>query len=178
MGQGETEGSPYSDRTKHEGWRSPAGLSAIAGLLAVVVALAGLFVARGSGDETTKDTEADKPANNLIFVYGSSMPGKSRYSLIERFVESAAEDSVPGLLYDSGVDYPLAKFGPGDDIYGYVLTLYPDSVDEALKEMTAVESGLFHPVQVRTNSGKAALAYEWIGATDGLERIDSPWDGE
>jgi hypothetical protein len=42
--------------------------------------------------------------------------------------------------------------------------------------MTQMESGLFSLVEVRTHSGERVRAYEWIGATDGLDRIPR-WDG-
>lgn len=162
-------------------WLSPGGISAIAAALAVVLTAIGLYVqsrpagapaavSPGAGAGSTAPTE---PA---LFVYGSSMPGMSRHDVISRFVVRSARDSVPGTLYDSGLGYPMAKFGTGDVVRGVVLWLDPATAAEAMAEMTRVEAGLFHPVPVRTATGVSAQAYEWIGATDGYPRIDA-WDG-
>jgi hypothetical protein len=51
---------------------------------------------------------ACRVAADKLFVYGSTMPGQSRYGYIEHYVESSTPDAVEGLLYDSGQDYPLA----------------------------------------------------------------------
>jgi gamma-glutamylcyclotransferase (GGCT)/AIG2-like uncharacterized protein YtfP len=121
---------------------------------------------------TTAASPATVLAANQLFVYGSSKPGQPRYDYIQHYVASETEDSVTGYLYDSGQDYPAAKFGPGEPIAGWVLTIHDDSVEEFFTEMTQMESGLFALKQVRTVSGLLVRSFEWIGPTDGLERID------
>jgi gamma-glutamylcyclotransferase (GGCT)/AIG2-like uncharacterized protein YtfP len=123
------------------------------------------------------DPPPPTPDGNLVFVYGTSMPSHSRYSYIEHYVESHRPAQVDGHLYDSGAGYPAAKFGPGDLIHGYLLTLRPDSAAEFFTQMTQIEAGLFRPVGVTTRDGTRAQAFEWIGPTDGLTRIER-WEGD
>lgn len=159
-------------------WLSPGGISAIAAALAAIAALIGLFVQQRQAPATPNPTPAppSAAAEPALFVYGSSMPGMSRYDVIGRYVLRSARDTVQGSLYDSGLGYPLAKFGGDGQIRGVVLWLDPATAEAALTEMTRVEAGLFHPVTVRTASGVSAHAYQWIGSTDGFPRIDA-WDG-
>ncbi len=110
---------------------------------------------------------------NQLFVYGSSKPGQSRYGAIAHYVKDSYPDSVTGYLYDSNLDYPAAKFGPGEVIVGTVLIIHEESVEDFFTEMTRLESGLFALRQVRTIESKLLVrAFEWIGPTDDLERID------
>lgn len=161
-------------------WLRPAGISALAAVAAVIVTLVGVLVSLQQGASSTQhppaqqsSTSSDRPA---LFVYGSSMPGQSRYDLIAEYVLESKADAAEGFLYDSGLGYPLAKFGPGGEVPGVVLYLHPETADDVLREMTRVESGLFHPRRIRTQGGVTATAYEWIGATDGFPRI-AEWDG-
>lgn len=167
----------------HQVWLTPVGISAIAAVLAAIVAVIGLFAQRAepapapAGPLPTPGTlGTSAPAEPALFVYGSSMPGMSRYDVIGPYVLRSARDTVRGSLHDSGLGYPMARFDGSGVIRGVVLWLDPATAQAALTEMTRVEAGLFHPVQVRTASGVTAQAYEWIGATDGFPRIDA-WDG-
>ena len=160
-------------------WLSPGGISGIAAVVALFIGLATLMVQLREPPPTqgaplvSVTPSAERAA---LFVYGSSMPGMSRYDAVSRYVAGSVRDSVDGLLFDSGLGYPLAKFGPGGEVRGFVLWLDPATADAAMAEMTRVEAGLFHPVKVRTRSGITAQAFEWIGPTDDLPRIDV-WDG-
>ncbi|MDQ0576768.1 septum formation family protein [Agromyces albus] len=149
----------------------------MAGVAAVAVTAIGVFVGlpRNDAPPAPATTSTDSTAVR-VFTYGSSMPGESRYGEIKEYVESSTRAVVEGLLYDSGLGYPAAKFEPGGEIPGFVLTLDPDTADAFMREQTALESGLFAPVTVQTQSGVSATAWEWIGATDGMPRIDA-WDG-
>ncbi|HEY5822060.1 MAG TPA: gamma-glutamylcyclotransferase [Propionibacteriaceae bacterium] len=171
---------PKPPKPHREGWRTPSGISAIAAAVTCVFGLISFLVVQLVDD---RDMPAAAPpsvsvaaATNLIFVYGSSMPGQSRYPYIQHYVESSRSSAVTGYLYDSGQDYPIAKFGPGDPIPGFVLTLRPESAEEFFTEMTQIEAGLFQPVAVTATDGTRVRAYEWIGPTDGLTRI-SRWEG-
>ncbi len=180
---GDETGKPASARRQaawRRTWLSPAGISGIAAVVALLIGFATLIVqlrepslpqAGASQGPVTSGTE--QPA---LFVYGSSMPGMARYDSISRYVTASVRDSTDGLLYDSGLGYPLAKFGPGSEVRGFVLWLDPATADTAMAEMTRVEAGLFHPVTVRTRTGITAQAFEWIGSTDNLPRTDV-WDG-
>lgn len=152
------------------GWRSPAGIGTIAAVAGVLVAVLALFVDRGG------DAHPSSP-DTYIFVYGTTMPGQSRYSLIEDFVAETIRASTTGRLYDSGSGYPAAKFGGSGTIEGYLLRLRPERVTEAKRTFTEIEAGLFDPVPVTTHSGVTATAYEWIGSVDGLPRLDGMWNG-
>ena len=165
-------------------WLSPTGLCAIAAIAAVLVGVGGVLLQnRGSAPASTPvgpggpaAAGSAEPPQPALFVYGSSMPGMSRHDLISRYVERSARDTVKGSAYDSGLGYPMAKFGGDGVIQGVVLWLDRATAQEAMTEMTRVEAGLFHPVSVRTASGVTAQAYEWIGSTEGYPRIDA-WDG-
>lgn len=158
-------------------WWSPSWISAVAAVAAVLVAAIGLFVQQREPAAVPAPSPSVTPATeHALFVYGSSMPGMSRYDAIGRFVVRSARDSVQGSLYDSGLGYPLARFDGDAVVRGFVLWLDPSTAEQALVEMTRVESGLFAPVRVRTATGVTATAYQWIGGTDGFPRIDA-WDG-
>ncbi len=158
-------------------WLTPGGISAIAAVAALVLTGIGLFLqARSSASVPAVESPGPSPAAPVLFVYGSSMPGMSRYGEISEYVTGSTRDSVQGQLYDSGLGYPMAKFGGDGEVRGFLLWLDPQTADAALAEMTRVEAGLFHPVSVRTRSGVTAQAYQWIEATDGYPRIET-WDG-
>lgn len=168
------------NRWTRGGWRSPAGISSIAAVAGVVVAIIAIFVTMGSGPSPTQSSPAapSTGSDQYLFVYGTTMPGHLRYPQIETFVAESTRDNVPGRLYDSGSGYPAAVFGAGlGTIEGYVLRLRPDRAAEALRALTEMEAGLFHPVPVRTAGGVDATAYEWIGSTDGLTPIAGMWSG-
>jgi gamma-glutamylcyclotransferase (GGCT)/AIG2-like uncharacterized protein YtfP len=133
------------------------------------VAVIALFIDRG-GD--------NPPADEYMFVYGTTMPGHLRYSIIEDFVAETSPATVSGRLYDSGNGYPAAKFSGGQGtIEGYLLRLRPDRAAEARRAFTEFEAGLFQPVTVVTTSGITATGYEWIRSVDGLTRLDGMWQG-
>ena len=160
-------------------WLSPGGVSAIAAVVTLLIGVVTFVVQQGTPTQqpTTPSVSVTPGAEQpSLFVYGTSMPGMTRYGAISQYVTGSARDAVAGLLYDSGLGYPLAKFGPGGDVRDFVLSLDADTADAAMAELTRVEAGLFHPVKVRTRSGVTAYAYEYLGATDNLPRIDV-WDG-
>ena len=164
-------------------WLSPGGLSAIAAIAGCLVALASLILTNvidlrpSSRAEPPAVSPSVPPVTGLIanelFVYGSTKPGQARYDYIAHYVKDSYPDSVAGFLYDSNLDYPAAKFGAGEPIAGAVLIIHEESVEEFFAEMTQMESGLFALKQVRTIQEKRLVrAFEWIGPTDDLTRID------
>lgn len=171
---------------RRETWRSPAGISAIAAaitcVLGVVTFLFVDLVARpnaappGGAPAPASPASPSTDAGLLVFVYGTSMPGRSLYGAIDKYVESQRPAEVNGYLYDTGAGYPAAKFGTGDPIPGYVLTLRAASAQEFFTEMTRIEAGLYDLVPVTTSEGVRARAYEWLGPTDGFQRIPR-WTG-
>ena len=97
-----------------------------------------------------------------LFVYGTLRPGEVRWRHLEPFVVGDGIDtSVAGEVYDTGLDYPAARFGGDTRIKGRVYEL--TRVDEALAHLDMVEGavrGLYQRVKVTTESGHEAWAYE------------------
>ncbi|HEX6870565.1 MAG TPA: gamma-glutamylcyclotransferase family protein [Micromonosporaceae bacterium] len=168
------------NRWSRGGWRSPAGIGTIATVASVLVAVVALIFTNGGGGPSNVGAAAPATPSaaqqTWFFVYGSTMPGQSRYYLIEDYVAETVRASVAGRLYDTGADYPAAKFGGGQGtIEGYLLRLRPDRASEAKRTFTEIEAGLFEPVQVQTANGVSATAYEFIGPVDGMTRLDGMW---
>lgn len=102
-----------------------------------------------------------------LFVYGTLQPGESRWHELSRFVvDEGVRTTVPGMVYDTGLDYPAAKFSvatAADVIQGRVYEFDEAQMDAALTRLDEVEGavrGLYHRVVVRTAAGPAAWAYE------------------
>ncbi len=168
------------NRWNQGGWRSPAGISSIAAVVGVLVAVAAILVSTRPAPEAAPAATPPSSAatGTYVFVYGTTMPGHLRYQHIEGFVAEATRDTVSGRLYDSGAGYPAAIFGAAlGTIEGYLLRLRPDRAHEALRALTEMEAGLFHPATVTTGGGAEATAYEWIGSTQGLPPLTGMWSG-
>jgi gamma-glutamylcyclotransferase (GGCT)/AIG2-like uncharacterized protein YtfP len=110
-----------------------------------------------------------------VFVYGTLRPGDVRWPVLEPFtVDEGMTDSVSGELFDTGLDYPAAVFGPSGTIRGHTFALLEASLDRALAVLDEVEDvvgGEYHRVMVRTHRGLDAWAYAY-GA--GLELVPIP----
>lgn len=168
------EGSPALRGTR-EGWRSPGGIGAIASVAGVLVAVLAIIV--GSQPSAVVQQPSPTRSATYFFVYGTTMPGHLRYSLIEEFVAEATPDRVTGRIYDSGSGYPAAKFGGGQTwIEGYRLEIREGREAEARRSFTEFESGLYEPVTLRTADGFTVTAYEWIDSVDGFEELAGRWD--
>ncbi len=174
----QTEGSLADDRPAHRRW-TPGWIEAGAAVAAVVVAVIGLFVSVRQDDDGGAGATPTESATHY-FVYGTTMPGHLRYPHVEDFVAEASPARVSGRLYDTGAGHPAAKFGGGQGtIEGFLLRLRPERKFEAERTFTEIESGLYQAVQLETDSGVSATAFEWIGPTDGMELIESGvWDRE
>ena len=57
-------------------------------------------------------------------------------------------------------------------IHGYRLRDPRGREAEARRAFTAMESGLFDPVTIRTEAGFEVTAYEWLEPVEGLEELD------
>ena len=74
--------------------------------------------------------------------------------------------TVAGRLYDTGLDYPAAKFSPdaaSDVIRGRVYEFDEAHLDTALARLDFIEGavrGMYQRVTVRTAAGPVAWAYE------------------
>ncbi|MCE9621069.1 MAG: gamma-glutamylcyclotransferase [Actinomycetia bacterium] len=106
-----------------------------------------------------------------LFVYGTLQPGESRWHELAKFVQGeGVRTTVPGTVYDTGLDYPAAKFSAIDSdgvipnvIQGRVYEFDEAQREAALARLDEVEGavrGLYHRVVVRTAAGPEAWAYE------------------
>lgn len=119
-----------------------------------------------------------------LFVYGTLMVGHCRWPILEPFVEAGANGAVaaraPGRLFDTGLDYPAARFDLAGVIHGQRFVLRPTRAIEALRVLDEVEGGVkgdYRRVEVRTEAGPTAWSYEFGGEIDGLIDLDGRWSG-
>lgn len=114
-----------------------------------------------------------------LFVYGTLRPGQQRWPFLAPFViDEGHDDSASGVLYDTGNDYPAARFDRPGTIRGRVYSLHPDRLDEALQLLDEVEGAvvdLFHRVPITTSTGNEAWAYEYCGDTQFVEITSGDW---
>ncbi len=118
-----------------------------------------------------------------LFVYGTLQPGESRwYELAKFVVDEGVRTTVPGMVYDTGLGYPAAKFtdaADGDVIQGRVYEFDEAQIAAALTRLDEVEGavrGLYQRVVVRTAAGPAAWAYECGDDTLLVRRLpDGDW---
>jgi gamma-glutamylcyclotransferase (GGCT)/AIG2-like uncharacterized protein YtfP len=112
-----------------------------------------------------------------IFVYGTLMPGEPRWPALAPFAASWERATAAGRLWDTGNGYPGVRFDvAGQPVPGVVVTLAADRAAEAVETLDAIEEEgeLYRRVEVDTTAGRA-LAYEWLGATDGLRHLPDGW---
>lgn len=111
-----------------------------------------------------------------LFVYGTLRPGQQRWRHLAPFVvDDGRDDSVAGMLYNTGNGYPAARFVDRGSIQGRVYALNPDRVDECLQLLDEVEGAvldLFGRVAVTTSTGLEVWAYEY-GGNEQFPEIES-----
>ena len=102
-----------------------------------------------------------------LFVYGTLQPGESRWHELAQFVTGeGVRTTVAGMVYDTGQDYPAAKFSAAssaDVIHGRVYEFDDAQRDSALARLDVVEGaerGMYQRVLVQTAAGVLAWAYE------------------
>ena len=118
---------------------------------------------------------------NLLFVYGTLLPLQPRWHHLARWLpdgHDGATDRVAGWLFDTGEGYPAAVFGGDQQIVGRVMWLRPDDLVAALAHLDDVEgavAGDYRRVEVVTEAGRTAWAYEYGGglSVDPIE--DGSW---
>ena len=112
-----------------------------------------------------------------VFVYGTLMPGQSRWPVLEPYATEWAPATAAGRLWDTGSGYPAVRFDHGGEpVPGVLVTLAPDGAADAIARLDAIEAEgvLYRRVDVET-SGGPAVSYEWIGPTDGLAPLTGGW---
>jgi gamma-glutamylcyclotransferase (GGCT)/AIG2-like uncharacterized protein YtfP len=124
------------------------------------------------GDDTAQ------PA--ALFVYGTLMPGRLRWQLLEPFATAHHPAGVRGTLFDSGQGWPVATL---DDtvatvVPGVLVALDRRRLDACLELIDDVEDTAtdeLRRVRVVTTAGDAAWAYHFTRPVDGLAPIER-WD--
>ena len=105
-----------------------------------------------------------------LFVYGTLRPGDVRWHQLSPFVvDEGWPDTVGGRVYDTGLEYPAARFGEAGTIFGRTYALLDESRDRCLVRLDEVEgtvAGLYRRVTVTTGHGVTAWAYEYGGGLD------------
>ncbi len=115
---------------------------------------------------------------NAIFVYGLLKPGFSLYGVAEPFVVASTPAIASGRLYDAGV--PAARFDEDGTIEGFMFSLDPQRMDEALKVLDELEDeGQVYrrqEIEVRTAEGERRVyAYHYLPSVGGLPDVGSVW---
>lgn len=100
-----------------------------------------------------------------LFVYGTLRPGDVRWHHLEPFVvDDGWDDTAAGSVFDTGLDYPAAKFDRSSTIHGRTYPLLGASVDQCLELLDGVEgvvAGEYRRIQITTGTGTTAWAYEY-----------------
>ena len=112
-----------------------------------------------------------------VFVYGTLMPGEPRWPALQPFASGWEPATARGHLWDTGSGYPAVRFDPdGADVPGFLVALDPGGAAEAIAVLDRIEGegALYRRVRVAT-SGGPAVAYEWLGSTEGLVPLASGW---
>ena len=116
-----------------------------------------------------------------LFVYGTLMPGRLRWPILEPYVRSHREAAARGAIYDSGEGWPVAVFDESDQVVpGVLVDLRPDMVGEALPLLDDVEDAAtdkLRRIVITTIDGANAWAYHHPHAVGGLIRITAWHDG-
>lgn len=104
--------------------------------------------------------------SNLLFVYGTLLPGQQRWTYLQpNVVDQGVAASVKGALYDTGEGYPAAVFWEFSTVHGRVFELLPDRAEQTMIDLDHVErtaDAYYARVLVDTHAGQA-WAYEYGG---------------
>jgi len=114
-----------------------------------------------------------------LFVYGTLMPDEPLWPALAQFAVSWEAVTAQGRLWDTGRGYPAVRFDDaGGVVPGVLVDLDPDRAAEAIEELDRIEDEgrLYRRLEVTTSRGPA-LAYEWLGSTDGLAHLPEGWPG-
>ena len=113
-----------------------------------------------------------------IFVYGTLMPGRLRWPIIEPHVVGRREATISGSLLDTGRGYPGVRLDGLHLVHGWRLVLAPNAASAAIRRLDQVEGPDYRRVVVPTSAGPAE-AYEWL-RDDPSERLlpEGRWDAD
>lgn len=108
-----------------------------------------------------------------VFVYGTLMPGRLRWPLIEPHVSGHRPAEVTGTLLDTGYGYPALVLEGTGAVQGVALDLRPGSADAALELLDGIEGSAYRRVVVASVQGDPLQTYEWVGSTEGFVPLPS-----
>lgn len=114
---------------------------------------------------------------DLLFVYGTLMPGEALWPALEPFAVAWRPASAAGRIWDTGLGYPAVRFDAGaGPVPGVVVDLDPERAGAAISLLDGIEEEgrLYRRVEVVTTGGPA-YAYEWLGPTEGLTPLPEGW---
>lgn len=103
-----------------------------------------------------------------LFIYGTLLPGEERWHLLAPFAADHEPATAPGVLYDTGLGYPGARFDrPGRIVGRYVALGRPAAAWALLDDVEGTVDGAYRRVRISVarcdGSTVAAQSYE-IGA--------------
>ncbi|MEZ5183485.1 MAG: gamma-glutamylcyclotransferase [Acidimicrobiales bacterium] len=128
---------------------------------------------------------------DLLFVYGTLMPGHLRWGMLEGCATAWAAASVPGALWDTGHGWPAARFEAGAGagaarVPGWWVRIAPSALEQLLVALDAME-GIGDPpdpgvdpyvrVVVEVAGVGSAWAYHATRVGPGWRRIEL-WAGQ
>jgi len=105
------------------------------------------------------------------------MPGEPLWPGLAPYARSWERVTARGRLWDTGQGHPAARFDrDGGTVAGVLVRLDPDRATEAVEALDRIEDEgrLYRRVEVDTTAGPA-LAYEWLGPTEGLTPLRGGW---
>jgi gamma-glutamylcyclotransferase (GGCT)/AIG2-like uncharacterized protein YtfP len=125
----------------------------------------------------------DVPA--AVFVYGTLMPGRLRWPLVEDRVVAHEPGTVGARLYDTGAGYPALTLadpaGAGPPVVeGHVLRLRRTDLADTVELLDAIEgtdTGLYERRVTETAGGHRVFVYTWAGPIGGFVELHRRWSG-
>jgi gamma-glutamylcyclotransferase (GGCT)/AIG2-like uncharacterized protein YtfP len=113
-----------------------------------------------------------------VFVYGTLMPGRLRWPLLELHATRHRDAAVHGRLFDTGHGWPAASFDAdaATTVPGVLVELRDEHLDDLLAELDLVEGvdhGHYERVVVTTTDGSAAWAWSTLQDTTSHTPIDA-----
>jgi gamma-glutamylcyclotransferase (GGCT)/AIG2-like uncharacterized protein YtfP len=119
-----------------------------------------------------------------VFVYGTLMPGGPLWPVLAPSAVSWQPATAAGSLWDTGLGYPAARFDDpadgggrgGGGVPGVLVAVDPSDYAAVIDRLDDIEEEgmLYRRVEVQTSAGPA-VAYEWLGPTDGLALLAGGW---
>ena len=109
------------------------------------------------------------------------MPGDIRWHLVVDEVVARRRSRVPGRIYDTGFDYPGARFDHEGEINGWVLELRVERLDATLARLDEIEGtvqGEYERVVVTTHDGVSCWSYQIGSSVDGMRDLGGVWPVE